>query len=96
MERIGPWSVAESDIEGLGVFAKRRFLAGEVVGECVVDGLRTQLGRFVNHSAYPNTNYVQSESGCALVALRSIDKDQEITTNYRYSPAMRSLLCQER
>jgi len=73
--------VAESKIEGIGVFASRRFVAGEIIGPMTQEGNKTQLGRFVNHSGYPNTNYI----GNAIMATRAIDAGQELTIAYSLS-----------
>lgn len=80
--------VAESKINGKGVFASRRFVAGEIIGIMIEEGNKTQLGRFVNHSGYPNTNYM----GNNLIVTRSIDTGQELTISYNLSGR---LLCQE-
>ena len=85
----GEFYLSESIIDGQGVFASRRFLAGEHLGMSVIDDKKTQLGRFVNHSNYPNCVY----SGDQLIALRSIDSDQEVTVSY--SKSLRLELCPE-
>ena len=73
--------VAESSIDGRGVFASKPFYAGEIIGPMIKDGNKTQLGRFVNHSGYPNTNYM----GNNIMATRAIDAGQELTIAYNLS-----------
>jgi hypothetical protein len=80
--------ISESKIDGTGVFASRRFVAGEIIGPMAQEGNKTQLGRFVNHSGYPNTNYM----GSNIMATRAIDAGQELTISYNLSER---LLCQE-
>ena len=80
--------VSESKINGKGVFASKGFSAGEIIGPMVQEGSKTQLGRFVNHSGYPNTNYM----GDNIMATRAIDAGQEMTIAYNLSGR---LLCRE-
>jgi SET domain-containing protein len=50
----------------------------------MIDGERTYAGRYVNHSASPNAKAVVVDAGnVRLLATRDIDRDEEITTNYR-------------
>lgn len=74
----GGFYLADSPINGTGVFSSRRVLAGEIIGPSLHNGKKTQLGRYVNHSGYPNTTY----KGNKLMAVRSIDTGQEITLCY--------------
>ena len=77
----GTFYVSGSSIHGKGVFASKRFTAGEIIGPMVKEGNKTQLGRFVNHSGYPNTNYM----GDDMMVTRSIDAGQELTIAYNLS-----------
>lgn len=86
----GPWEVKDSPIEGKGVFSQRPYVSGEVVGSYIIDGNKTQLGRYINHSNYPNVGYSEGK----MIAIRAIETGHELTADYRYSPAMRSKLCQ--
>lgn len=78
--------VSSSDIEGKGVFSSIGVSAGEIIGPMVLDGAKTQLGRYVNHSGYPNTIY----NGDNLMAIRAIDTGQELTLCYDMSPRIKS------
>jgi len=77
--------LSDSEIEGKGVFASKRLVAGEMLGPMVVDGAKTQLGRYVNHSGYPNCIY----SGELMMAIRAIDTGQELTVCYEMSPRIK-------
>jgi hypothetical protein len=82
----GGFYVDDSTIDGLGVFSGKRFLAGEYLGKTIINGKKTQLGRFVNHSDYPNCTYADDR----LIVIRSIDAGQEITVSYSESKRLLS------
>lgn len=82
--------VADSRIEGRGVFATAAIAPGEVIAPARIAGKRTPAGRYTNHSATPNAQMVQQPGGdIFLVALRQIDgctggqPGEEITIDYR-------------
>lgn len=82
--------VADSQIEGKGVFATATIAAGNVIAPARIDGKRTPAGRFTNHSATPNAVMVQRPNGdIDLVATRRIagctggQPGEEITIDYR-------------
>jgi hypothetical protein len=81
----GKYIVKPSPVGGVGVFSDRRYESGEIVGKTLIDGVKTELGRYVNHSEYPNTAFYDDQ----LVVIRALDKDQEFTTNYYNSPRLR-------
>lgn len=90
--------LAVSAIHGTGLFAARRFAAGEVLGFSLQSGKRTEGGRYVNHSAYPNSVNLGLECGdVVMVALRQIEPGQEITADYGVTLAntREVLTCQE-
>lgn len=92
------YELKESKIHGTGLFAKDFFEAGEAIGVARKCGIRTELGRYTNHSVRPNAMYVIEGDNVMLVALSRIYSRDEITTNYRHTLNMRSLrgdLCQE-
>ncbi len=75
--------VRESAIQGVGLFARRLFKAGEVIAPALFKGLKTEAGRYTNHAAKPNAKMiVHDENNIDLVAIRDI-QDEEITTDYR-------------
>lgn len=80
--------VEPSPIHGLGVFAAQAYAAEDPIGMARIDGLRTQLGRYTNHSMNPNSRMVREGEDIALVALAEISKGMEITVDYRQSLAL--------
>lgn len=78
-----------SPIHGTGVFASFPIAAFEVIGPARVDGKRTPLGRYTNHSAHPNAFFVKNDNG-DIYAMASADirgcsggdNGEEITVDY--------------
>ena len=84
-------TVAPSEIEGLGVFPTKSFKKGDIIGFYLINRLRTQLGRYINHSCEPNGLVVCLDNNDkVLIALRDIDCE-EVTTDYRYTLAANKL-----
>lgn len=75
--------IADSDIEGKGVFATKDYKAGETVGVSRIQFDRTELGRYTNHSFKNNAKCVVMNKSIFFVANREIKKDEEITVDYR-------------
>lgn len=95
-------TIRDSHIEGKGIFASWPFAAGGLIGPVRVNGLRTQLGRYLNHSAEPNARFVISPNGdITLFAITPIngckggDQGEEITVDYRESYKLRKQPCPE-
>jgi hypothetical protein len=80
-----------SPIEGRGIFLSSPFKAGEIIGPARIEGKRTPLGRFTNHSMTPNARFIRNGDDIWMVALRDIDgcrggdHGEEVTVNYRQS-----------
>jgi SET domain-containing protein len=74
--------ILPSDIDGYGVFATKEYSAGDFICFSRVGG-RTLAGRYVNHSANPNAEFVGDFSLQSLVARVAIKRGEEITINYR-------------
>lgn len=83
---IGP-----SRIHGVGVIAIQAFEPGQVVGPARVDGMRTQLGRYTNHSHAPNGRMGLDNGNISLIALAQISEGEEITTDYRETLALSAI-----
>ena len=82
--RVGP-----SCIHGQGVMTKRHLMAGELVGPARVDGLRTQLGRYVNHYPHPNCKMGWLENGdIGLFTIKDIPAGEELLVDYRQSVSL--------
>jgi hypothetical protein len=87
--------VAESPIEGKGLFLTSPVKSGDVICAARIDGYRTQGGRFTNHSKTPNAKMVKlPNDNIDLVALIDIegckggDMGTEITIDYRQALAL--------
>lgn len=87
--------VAESPIEGKGLFATAKISANSTICPARIDGKRTQGGRYTNHAARPNAKMVLLPNGdIDLVALVDIDGCKggdlgaEITIDYRQALAL--------
>jgi hypothetical protein len=82
--------VADSAIEGQGLFLTSPVKAGNVICQARIKGKRTQAGRFTNHSIFPNAKMVLlPNNDIDLVAISDIDGckggslGEEITIDYR-------------
>jgi hypothetical protein len=82
--------VANSRIDGKGVFATGNILEGEVIAPARIDGKRTPIGRYTNHAKNPNGIMVLRDNGnIDLVAKKALNGCQggnlgeEITIDYR-------------
>lgn len=82
--------VAESPIEGKGLFATAAIQQGQLICQARIDGKRTQAGRYTNHSLFPNAMMVLLPNGdIDLIALTDIEGCKggsigtEITIDYR-------------
>jgi len=89
---LGSWQfkTGESAIHGTGVFLTSSLPAGYVVGPARLNGLRTPLGRYTNHSPTPNARMEQLPNGdIQLVLLRGVrgcrggENGEEVTIDYR-------------
>jgi hypothetical protein len=87
--------VAESPIEGMGLFATAAIDQDSVIAPARIDGKRTPAGRYTNHSIYPNAIMTKRENGdIDLVATRRIEGckggqlGEEITIDYRQALAL--------
>lgn len=93
-----PVMVADSPIEGKGLFATAPLVAGMPICPGRVGGKRTPAGRYTNHSATPNARAVMLPNGdVELVALRDIggcrggQLGEEITLDYRHVRRLRPM-----
>jgi hypothetical protein len=77
--------VAKSKISGKGIFAKKDFIIGNKIGFGLKDNNRTYLGRYVNHSPMCNAKFLflKENNDSVLIAVKPINKDEEIVANYR-------------
>jgi len=100
--------VADSAIEGKGLFLTSPVKKDEVICIARINGKRTQAGRFTNHSVFPNAKMVLLPNGdIDLVAIQDIDGckggslGEELTIDYRQALSLSgvkfkgNVLCQE-
>lgn len=75
----------DSKIHGKGLFATKRFEAGEIICPGRIDGKRTPAGRFINHSFDSNVIPTLVGDDINAVAKRTIYVDEELLVDYRAS-----------
>ena len=83
--------IADSAINGQGVFTTRRLVKGTLLGisHYRIDGeyIRTPLGGFINHSEEPNCNRSQARikegfDKWYITLLEDVDEGEELTLKY--------------
>jgi hypothetical protein len=74
-----------SKIHGKGLFATKRFEAGEVVCPGRIDNKRTPAGRFINHSFDCNVVPTLVGNDINAVATKTIYPNEELLVDYRAS-----------
>lgn len=75
-------ALGESPIHGVGCFSNGE-LAGDFVGYARLDGKRTCIGRYTNHSRTPNIEFRRYKEDVMACALRDIERGEELTVDYR-------------
>jgi len=82
-------TIANSPINGLGLFATVDIIAGSELGITHVKDdrfengyVRTPLGGFFNHSITPNCEAYKSEDFIRLKVIEDISKGTELTARY--------------
>jgi SET domain-containing protein len=86
--------IEEVPKKGMSLFSNKDVKKGEEVGKYLsktktlngrqIDDLweTDVIGRYVNHSSKPNTKAIVRDGEVFLIAVRDINKDEEITINY--------------
>ena len=92
-------TIAQSGINGLGLFADQKIMRGTNLGMSHIklngNMVRTPLGGFINHSNTPNVEKIELlmtyENGIKfnykkwnLITLRDIKKGEELTVRYTF------------
>lgn len=84
------FKTADSFIEGKGVFATADFSTYDMIGPVRIDGKRTVLGRYTNHSKNPNARFVIGDdkniyliAKSKIIGCRGGFNGDEITIDYR-------------
>lgn len=90
-----------SPIEGNGIFATYPIFENELIAPARINGFRTQLGRYTNHSKKPNARFVNIDGNVFLFANRDIkgclggNNGEEITVDYRQAILESNKVCME-
>lgn len=81
------FAIGPSKIHGKGLMAKTFIHKGQIIG-VVIDGRKVtrDMGKWVNHSYQPNARLLLYRNRYYLVALKNIDRGQEIVADYRDTP----------
>jgi len=90
--------IADSIIEGKGLFSSKSLLINDVICQARIDDKRTLAGRYSNHAVFANAEIKITDNGAEIVAIRDIEENEEITVNYRDVIKNRFIegdLCQE-
>lgn len=92
-----------SEIHGIGMCATANIAHGEIIGPARIEGKRTVLGRFINHSLHPNAEMIRGKKyEIVLIATKQINgckggqDGEEITVNYRQSLSLTMALNSEK
>lgn len=74
----------QSEVHGYGMFAKKDIAKDEIIGMASVDNkYKTYLGRYTNHSNYPNICFLYNETNDLVAkATQAITKGEELFLNY--------------
>ncbi|MCJ7807647.1 MAG: SET domain-containing protein-lysine N-methyltransferase [Dehalococcoidia bacterium] len=81
--------IAPSAIEGQGVFASTDIASGDRIAPGRIGTFRTPVGRYANHSSFPNTRYILAGDNIDMYAIKNIRENEELTVNYRQANRVR-------
>lgn len=81
--------ISPSAIDGNGVYASIDIENGARIAPGRIGIFRTPVGRYANHSSFPNTYYALSGDNIDMYALRNIREDEELTVDYRQANQIR-------
>lgn len=91
------YKIGESEVHGKGVIATSDIKKGENIGNAlnlkygVIIDITPELGKWINHSWYPNCElqksvYTWNKMSWDLIANKNIVKGDEIMMDYRDTP----------
>lgn len=80
--RVTDASIKESSVQGVGIFATRDYSVGEEIGRLTMDGVKTDYGRYTNHSPNPNTTSVYIGGDLVMIARQCIHTGEELLIDY--------------
>tara|TARA_R110000744_G_scaffold190980_3_gene310221 strand:+ start:1807 stop:2241 length:435 start_codon:yes stop_codon:yes gene_type:complete len=81
-EETDTYEKRPSPIEGVGVYAKVKFNKGDVIGYGKKDGVRSMLGRYINHSPFKNAMFYFEGDDIILATEQDILPGDEILVDY--------------
>ena len=91
-EYFKKYEIKKSNISGNGIFVKNDIKLNENIGlgfEKIYntnnpdrDYIRTELGKFINHSNKPNTKLNRVKNKYFIITIRDIRKGEELTLDY--------------
>ena len=81
----------DSALNGIGLFSNKAIKKGEIVCPARVKDKRTIAGRYSNHALNANSFPYSENNIFYFIAKKDIEKDEEITANYRDIINFRSL-----
>jgi quercetin dioxygenase-like cupin family protein len=81
--------ISPSSIEGQGVFASEDIASGARIAPGRIGPFRTSVGRYANHSSFPNTQYLLAGDNIDMYALKDIRENEELTVDYRQANQVR-------
>ena len=93
-------TVADSTIEGKGMFATATFNKGDEIAVARLGDKRTPAGRYINHSKTPNAYPLVIGNDAYIIAHRRIEGckggslGEEITIDYRQALSLEAKKCQ--
>ncbi len=82
--------IADSNINGKGIFAARDIKKGELIAPARIDKKRTPCGRYTNHSIKPNAMFWltgEPQSDILMFATEDISVNDEVFMCYRQAGA---------
>jgi hypothetical protein len=82
--------IRPSKIHGSGLFTQVDIPAGKTICPGRVGNFRTPAGRYINHSATPNTYMKIFANSIDVVAAENILKGSELTSNYAHTHSIAS------
>lgn len=81
--------LSDSRIQGMGLFTNKARNRGDFIAPARIKNMRTDVGRFTNHSITPNSTFIFEGEDMHMVALFDIKNNEELTVNYREVEAYR-------
>ena len=89
--------ISNSLIEGLGLFATFEMQKGRIIAPARINGMRTEVGRYTNHSSLSNAEmiFLGESEDIGLIAKKYIEKNEEVTIDYRASLKLLGVIKEE-